>query len=232
MDDFSPLTTSSLNIHHLEIFTPNLVIQGDATGSFRRATDLVNRKDRDYMLLDGARITPLGRQANPTPLATPLMVARQHVHMVALAPQPEPEDTTGSLGQFRESAVHKIPYPCYMLTDIYVVVGEVHIVEDSTLENLMAMSDLFLPITKATVYINSMPNNPLSRDLVIINKEKIQAMYLMPSQTATKKLEETSVTAAEASGTTTGTSTPPAEQQGASASSLLERLSSQKDHTS
>jgi hypothetical protein len=190
MDSFSPLTTSSLNIHHLEIFTPNLVVQGNSTGPFRRATDLVNRKDRDYIIVDAARITPLGRQANPTPLSTPLMVARQHIHLVSLAPQLEPENTTGGLGGPRESGVRKIAYPCYLLTDIYVIVGQCHMVEGSTLENLMAVSELFLPITAATLYISSMPNTPLPRELVIINKEKIQAMYLMPSPTATQKLDE------------------------------------------
>jgi hypothetical protein len=236
MDDFSPLTTSNLNIHPLEIFTPNLVIQGNSTGPYRRSSDLVNRKDRDYILLDGARITPLGRQANMTPLDTQLMVARQHVHLVALAAQSEPEDTTGNLGQFRPSGVHKIPHPCYMLTEVYVLLGEVYMVEASTLENLLAVSELFLPMTNVTVYINSMPNNPLQRDLVLINKDQIQAMYLIPSPTATKKLEESSVATGEAPTNSTEplkSSTPEAQPQGASTSSLLERLSgSQKDHTS
>jgi len=190
MDSFSPLTTSNLNIHHLEVFTANLVIQGDSTGQFRRASDLVNRKDRDYILMDNALITPVGRQANSNPLTTQLMVARQHVHLVALPPQPEPENTTGSLGQPRDSGVRKIAYPCFMITDTYAVVGQCHMVEGGTLENLMAISELFLPLTAATVYISSMPNVPLQRDLVIISKEKIQAMYLLPSPSTTQKLEE------------------------------------------
>src|SRR5258708_6583291 len=140
MDSFSPLTTSNLNIHHLEVFTASLVIQGDSTGQFRRASDLVNRKDRDYILMDNARMTPLGRQANPNPLTTMLMVARQHIHLVALAPQPEPENTTGNLGQQREAGVHKIPYPCFMLTHIYAVVGECYMVAGTTIENLMALT--------------------------------------------------------------------------------------------
>jgi hypothetical protein len=192
MDSFSPLTTSNLNIHHLEVFTANLIIQGDSTGQFRRASDLVNRKDRDYILMENARITQLGRQANANPLTTQLMVARQHVHFVALPPQPEPENTTGGLGQPRESGVRKIAYPCFMLTDTYVIVGQCHMVEGGTLENLMAISELFLPLTAATVYISSMPNTPMPRDLVIISKEKIQAMYLLPSPSATQKLEEPS----------------------------------------
>jgi hypothetical protein len=79
-----------------------------------------------------------------------------------------------------------------MLTDTYAVVGQCHMVEGGTLENLMAISELFLPLTAATLYISSMSNTPLPRDLVIINKEKIQAMYLMPSSTATQKLQEPS----------------------------------------
>jgi hypothetical protein len=190
MDSFSSLTTSSLNIHHLEVFTANLAIQGDATGPFRRASDLVNRKDRDYLIMENARITPVGRPANSNPLTTQLMVARQHIHLVALPPQPEQENTTGSLGQPRESGVRKMAYPCFMITDTYAVVGQCHMVEGGTLENLMAISELFLPLTAATVYISSMTNTPLPRDLVIISKDKIQAMYLMPSPSATQKLEE------------------------------------------
>jgi hypothetical protein len=233
MDDFSPLTTSDLHLHHLEIFTPNLVIQGDSTGPFHRASDLVNRKDRDYILLDGARITPLGRPVNSNPLTTPLMVARHHTHLIAIGLEPEPEHTTGGLGQYRESAVHKIPHPCYMLTEVFVLVGEVHMVEQSSLENLMAVSDLFLPITNATIYINSMPNNPLSRELVMINKDEIQAMYLMPSPTTTKKLDETSTTSAVTYDTPAEPAAAPAEQAapadespGAATSSRLEHMAS------
>jgi hypothetical protein len=228
MDSFSPLTTSNLNIHNLEVYTANLVIQGNASGPFRRATDLVNRKDRDYMMLQEARLTPIGRQPNPNVLTTPLMVARQHTHLVALGPQPEPEHTTSGLGQVRESGVRKVAYPCYMFTEVYVVVGQCHLVEGSTLENLLAVSELFVPITNVTLYINSLPNAPLQRDLVIINKEKIQAMYLIPTptsasgtnNTATQKLEEpprqpTSPNLNESQ------SNPP------TASSLRERISSQ-----
>src|SRR4051812_31884085 len=178
MDDFSPLMTSNLTTHSLEFFTANLIIQGNSTGPFRRASDLVNRKDRDDIVVDGARITPMGRQANPTPLSTPLILSRPHVHMVSLPPQPEPEYESGGLGSgslssgtlksgtlqsgnltsgslssggqanhYREWAVHKFAVPCYMLTDMYVIVGKCHLVEGATLESLIDISDMFIPIT-------------------------------------------------------------------------------------
>jgi hypothetical protein len=221
MDNFSLLTTSNLVTHSLEIFTASLAIQGNATGPFGRASDLVNRKDRDHITLQDARVTPLGRQPNPAPLATPLIVARQHVHLVALAPQSDAENVSGTLtsgtlasgglssgslasgtlasgglaGRFRESGVRKYPFPCYILTDVYVVVGQCHLIEGATLEGLLDSSDLFIAITVAAIYINSAPAAPLQRELVIINKEKIQAMYLTPSSpstpgTSTRRLDE------------------------------------------
>jgi hypothetical protein len=224
MDNFSLLTTSNLVIHSLEIFTSSLAIQGNATGPFGRASDLVNRKDRDHIILQEARVTPLGRQPNPAPLTTPLIVARQHVHLVALAPQSDAEATggltsgtlasgglssggltsgtlaSGTLasgglaGRFRESGVRKYPVPGYILTDVYVVVCQCHLIEGGTLEGLLDVSDLFIATTNAAIYINSAPAAPLQRDLVIINKEKIQAMYLAPSPTtpgtSTRRLDE------------------------------------------
>jgi hypothetical protein len=190
MDNFSPLTTSSLNIHSLEIFTANYVVQGNATGPFRRASDLVNREDRDYIMLQEARITPIGRPPAQAPLPTQLMVARPHIHFVSLPPQPEPEHTTAGLGQYRDSAARKTPVPCCMMTDSYVITAQCYMQEGSTLENLLAMSDLFFSLTGATIHMNGVPSNPLQRELVIINKELIQAMYLMGAPTQTKRLDE------------------------------------------
>ena len=145
MDNFAPLTTSSLNIHPLELYTSNLAIRGNTTGPYRRSSDLLNRKDRDYIILQNANITPLNRQPGPTSLSTSLLVARQHIHLVALSAQPEPENTTGGLGQYREFAVRKIPVPCCMMTDVYVIMGQCYLLEGSSLENLMEIADLFLP---------------------------------------------------------------------------------------
>jgi hypothetical protein len=190
MDNFSPLTTSNLNIHNLEIYTATLAIQGSATGPFRRASDLVNREDRDYIMLQNASITPLGRQPNPTPIPTMLMVARPHIHFVSLGPQPEPEHTTSGLGQYRESGTRKSPVPCCMLTEVYVVTGQCYMLPGSSLENLLAMSDPFFSLTNVTIHINGISSAPFQRDLIIINKEKVQAMYLMGASTTTQRLDD------------------------------------------
>jgi hypothetical protein len=236
MDSFSPLVTSNMTTHILEIFTANLIIQGNSTGPFLRASDLVNRKDRDHITVDSARITPMGRQANPTPLATPLIVARPHVHLVSLPPQPDVDyisgtlssgtlssgslasgtlqsgslssggvasgslQTSGQPSRFRESAVRKNAVPCYILTDMFVVVGNCHLLEGTTLESLIDISDYFIAITNAAIYVNSAPATPLQREFLSINKDKIQAMYLTPSAptapgaaTPSRRLDETSV---------------------------------------
>lgn len=209
MDPFSPLSTSSLNIHSLEIYTASLNIQGNATGPFRRSSDLVNRKDREYIVLQEARMAPLGRQPNPTPLSTPLTVARKHVHLVAVQPQPEPDYVSGGLNSGnlstaslssgslssgnlstgnlgggkaggREFVVRKTPTPCYVLTGTYAVLGMCHLIEGSTVENLLDISDFFLALTGVTIHLLAVSASPLQRDLVLINKEHIHAMYLIP----------------------------------------------------
>ena len=228
MDNFSLLTASHLVTHNLEIFTSSLVIQGTSTGPFGRASDLVNRKDKDHILLQDARLAPLGRQGNPTPIATPLIVARQHVHLVALAPEADAEGTgsltsgglasgtlaSGTLGsgqlssgnlnsgtlasggaapRYRESGVHKYPVPCYIVTDMYVVLGQCYLLEGATLEGLFDGIDLFIPTTGSAVYISGSQAAPMQRELVIINKEKIQAMYLASAPSApavSKRLDE------------------------------------------
>jgi hypothetical protein len=194
MDNFAPLTTSSLNIHALELYTANLAIRGNTTGPYRRSSDLLNRKDRDYIILQNASITPLDRQpvrpSSSASLSTPLLVARQHVHLVSLSAQPEPENTTSGLGQYREFTVRKTPIPCCMMTDVYVVMGQCYLLEGSSLENLMEVADFFLPLTNATFYLSNSSAASMQRELVIVNKEKVQAMYLLPAPTTTQRLDD------------------------------------------
>src|SRR3954470_9156329 len=83
----------SVTSHKLEIYTSKLVITGLSSGPFRRASDLVNRKDRNYLSVDESVVVPIGRHNDAPPLTTPFLVARQNIHFISLAPQPEPDQS-------------------------------------------------------------------------------------------------------------------------------------------
>src|SRR4051812_19217992 len=108
--------TSALSVtsHKLEIYTSKLVITGLSSGPFRRASDLVNRKDRNYLSVDEAVVTPIGRPNDAAPLTTPFLVARQNIHFISLVPQPEPEQP--GPGVTREFVVRKNSSTCSVVT--------------------------------------------------------------------------------------------------------------------
>jgi len=78
-----------------------------------------------------------------------------------------------------------------MLTEAFIVTGQCHLLPGSTLENLLAMSDPFYSLTAVTIHISGMSSASFQRDLIIINREKVQAMYLMGAPTTTQRLDDT-----------------------------------------
>ena len=174
-DNFSPLFTSQIS-HHVELYTERLLVTGHVAGPFKRLTDLINQRERMFLAAEDASIVPVGLQATPRKLSTAVLVQRSEVHMVAVPPAPD-ESEQGSGPGFREFYIRKVPQPCYVLTDTFVIHGKAHLHQGAALNNLLETGDLFVPITDATVYLVTMPNNPWQRDLVIVNKERIHVMY-------------------------------------------------------
>jgi hypothetical protein len=179
MRPFVPSIPGPYN-HGVEIYTDGLYVHGTLSGPFKRVTDLVNRRDEDYLLVYEASITPVGQAANPRKLATPVLVGREHVHIIAGSPggglQPQAE-----LAQ-REFYVPKTPVPCFALTDTFSVYGTAHLLQGSTLDTFLRVGDTFVPITGATIYLNSMPGTPWQRQLVVLNKAKVQVMYVLDAE--------------------------------------------------
>ncbi|MEO8287427.1 MAG: hypothetical protein ABI670_13460 [Chloroflexota bacterium] len=185
MDTFTSFPQKSLKRHDLETYTSDLEIQGVIFAAFGRVSDMVNRKDRDYIVVQEARITPLGQTPNQRALTTPLMVAQQHVHFISVAPQYDepaaPKQQDAQHG--RDFVIKKVPTLCYVLTDTFVIYGRCHLLHGANLENLLETGGYFIPITDATVYLKSPTAATWFRELVILHKEKIQVMYVIDRKT-------------------------------------------------
>lgn len=180
MDQYSAMPGGLIS-HSVELYTARLFIQGTISGSFKRTSDLINRRERDFFTVTGSTVTPLG-QATTTPqkIPTPVQLGRDHIHFVATAPQPQQQQAggQGAPGSGREYFVQKHAIPCYALTDTFIIHGQCHLLTGTTLENLLQNHDPFIPITNATIYLIVRPNAPWQRELVVVNKAKLEVIYL------------------------------------------------------
>ncbi|MEA2575267.1 MAG: hypothetical protein QOH93_2565 [Chloroflexia bacterium] len=184
MEEYTAMPSGPIS-HNVELYTARLFIQGSIAGPFKRTSDLINRRDRDFFSVNGATVTPLGQASTPPQkIATPVQVGRDHIHFVATIPQqtqqpsqPQSSGQTQSLGPGREYYVHKQAVPCYALTDTFIIYGQCHLLTGGTLETLLQGHDPFIPMTKATIYLIVRPNAPWQRELVVVNKEKLEVFY-------------------------------------------------------
>ncbi len=167
--------------HNVELYTARLFIQGSISGSFKRTSDLINRRDKDFFTVLNAGVTPLGQtSATASRVSTPVMVGRDHVQFVATAPQQTQGKSGGTASSpGREYYVQKTPHPCYALTDTFIIYGHCHLLSGTTLENLLTIPDPFIPLTKATIYLIARPNASWQRELVVVNKAKLEVIYLV-----------------------------------------------------
>ncbi|MGA7731549.1 MAG: hypothetical protein WCD37_09810 [Chloroflexia bacterium] len=202
MDRYT-LSTASLNAHRVEIYTGTLVIRGMMLGPFQRTSDLVNRRDRENLIVEEATLAPLGQNVAPKPITDPIFVARSHIHLVAALPTPEnitdpylsgpltpaKPAPSGPLaargltnlstpaGSQRQSHVARVPRPCYVFTATFVVSGICHLLQGSTIENLLDAQDPFFPLTQAIMYLHANPTVTWRLDLALVNKGTVQAVY-------------------------------------------------------
>ena len=173
------VTSTTINAHHLEIYTGNVLVEGTVSGPFARLTDLVNRGDRNYMVVQDASLAALNNQNNRSRLSMPALVRRDQVHFVANVPDPATLQAQKQPPALREFYVRKDAVACYVLTDTFAIYGYCHLLAGTTLENLLETGTSFVPLTDATIYLNSLPGAPWQRDLVVLNKEKMQMIHIL-----------------------------------------------------
>lgn len=215
--DRPPLSTGSINAHDVELYTSTLIILGIMLGPFQRTSDLVNRRDRENLIVEEAALSPLGQVVAPKRIPEPVFVPRAQIHMIAAMPTPdnvndphlsgplnsgslhsgalEPSQLppTGPLtsrihgtpaGTQRQFLVARIPKSCYVFTSTFVVSGICHLLEGSTIEQLLDAQDPFFPITQAVIYLHSNPSQAWRRDIILMNKGLIQAVYTAEARPA------------------------------------------------
>jgi len=210
MNDYGTMN-SSLNSHQVEIYTDNLFIQGNILGPFSRTADLLNRRDYDHFLVQNVSLASLGQPGSPRPIGHPLFVARAHIHMVAVVTTPENASdpmlsgplTSGSLDtgalpttqpgglmgrlakpMANENLALRVARPCYAFTSSFVISGLCHLMEGATIEQLLDAQNTFFHLTHVTAYLTGRASSAWQRNLVLINKNLIQAIYTgeLPAQ--------------------------------------------------
>src|SRR5687768_2211172 len=182
MDDLT-YAPSALHVHDIELYTARFYIEGEITGPFKRMSDLMNRRDVGYISVHGAVVAPLEQTSQPKRFEMPISVGKSHMHFASSPETPaapaKPQTMQRGIAIGREFYVQKTPYPCYALTDTFVIRGQCFLNEGVTLQSLLDRSDiLFVPITDASIYLVTRPNISWQRNLVIVNKEKIEVIYL------------------------------------------------------
>ena len=182
MDNFTFVPSAPIS-HNVEMYTERFLVQGIVRGPFKRTSDLLNHREHSFIAVEEASILPLGQQADPSKLSTPVMISKNHLHLVATAPympdaQPQGGSPAGGGTSGREYYVQKDIYACYALTDTFVIFGQCHLRQGTNLQTLLEIGDTFLPITNTTVSLLARPSAIWKRDLVLVNKTSIEVMYL------------------------------------------------------
>jgi|SRR5687767_5778509 len=183
MDNYTFIPSAPIG-HNVEVYTARYLVQGSISGPYRRTSDLLNRKDDNFLTVDGASITPVGQNAEGQKISTPLMLGRHSIHFVSLSPVSPDNDENASTPQSlpREFFISKRIFPCYVLTDTYLIHGRCHLLEGATLGHYLEKGEDFIPITKPTIFLAARPTITWQRDLVIVNKEKIEVAYVVGSE--------------------------------------------------
>jgi hypothetical protein len=173
------VTSAIINAHQLEIYSGNIVVEGTVSGPFVRLTDLVNSGDFNYMVVEEASIAELNDRDNRSRLSAPALMRRDQVHFMSELPDPAVVQAQRENPPGREFFVRKDAVACYALTDTFAIYGYCHLLAGTTLANLLETSTSFFPLTEATIYLNSLPGVPWHRDIVVLNKEKVQIVHML-----------------------------------------------------
>jgi hypothetical protein len=167
--------------HKVEIYTNLLALNGTIRGPFKRTSDLLNWNDLQFLSVLDATITPIGQTHSQRVQNHPAYVGRSQVHFVTdLGADAASVIITGPLDDtgYRESAVRKERLQCYAITGSYIIHAHCHLLAGGSLENLLVGNEDFIPLTDATIHNVARSTPPWERDVVIVNRNHLVAMYL------------------------------------------------------
>lgn len=163
--------------HALEIYTASLMVKGTITLPFRRATEILNSADREFIGLDAALIAPLAHPAQVSgPHSSSTLIRRLGIYYAATFT--DPAQARPPTLEF--AGVQKRPIACYGFLGGFVFHAHLHMRPGSTLLDVLETGqESFVPLTQATVYLVDHPDlPPRQHEVMIINRAYLDVMYL------------------------------------------------------
>lgn len=165
---------SDIYTHHIEIYTPTLVITGSYDlAIYRRMSDAINGEQRRYIPLRDATIAPLERpqQAQRVPH---LLVERRETLLIATVQEAAPPPDYPREEQMRGVA----PVAAMFFTPAFVVRAMFHKRPDLTLaEALDRITDDFVPLRGVQLFPLLGGFAPIARDFAALALTRIVALY-------------------------------------------------------
>ena len=183
MGNYSYSRSATPVAQRLEVYTETLVINGILTVTSPRTSDMLNQGTTEFLAIHEATVAPLGQPMSNKPMETPVMVRRSQVNFLVEVNPPDHMEQGGQTGQNSSTMgrVAKVMSSCYAMSGTYIIFGQCYLHPGTTLENLMQGVDSFIPLTKCTISLLHRPNISWQREVVVLNKAMLTAMYLVPA---------------------------------------------------
>jgi hypothetical protein len=154
----------------LTLFTDALVIRGSVTTSYRRVTDILNRAEDPFLVLDAVTIEEYGARGQ----SLSLPFAQVNLDSVLFATADIPVEANPSM------RVVKTPRKAMISVPPFSVAGNVHLLtgEGDPKEGLKLLTESFVPVTDATYWSDQLGEGRRQALLVAVNHRRVQ--YIAP----------------------------------------------------
>jgi len=154
----------------LTLVTDALVIRGTITTNHRRITDILNRAEEPFLVLDGVTIEEHGMRGP----AVHASFAQVNLEAVLFATADAPIEPNPSM------RVVKTPRRAVISVPPFSVAGNVHLLvgEGDARAGLKALTESFVPVTDATYWSDQLNEGRRQALLVAVNHRRAQ--YIAP----------------------------------------------------
>jgi hypothetical protein len=152
----------------LTLYTDALVTKGLFRTRQHRVTDILNRNDQPFLVLEEVEVRELGSSAAPVRAAYAQLNLDSVLFAVADVPvEPMPELLTP---KHREQALVSVPP--------FSIVGTIHLLptQDNIREALTELTGRFLPVTDAVFWSNRLDEPRREAVLVAVNHARTQIL--------------------------------------------------------